>query len=105
MQQNRWSDRRTHQERRRNPDRRSSTEAAVAGYRSPSWPEQRIQFLTRYVFLILGVLFFNTVDDIAPTHGDSFTSLLEQVDQALYHSKSTHTGGGLAHAQSPQLAH
>jgi len=35
----------------------------------------------------------------APTHGDSFTNLLEQVDQALYHSKSTHTGGGIAIAR------
>ena len=35
----------------------------------------------------------------APTHGDSFTHLLEQVDQALYHSKSTHTGGGIAIAR------
>jgi len=36
----------------------------------------------------------------APTHGDSFAHLLEQVDQALYHSKSTHTGGGLAIARA-----
>ncbi len=35
----------------------------------------------------------------APTHGDSFTHLLEQVDKALYRSKSTHTGGGLAIAR------
>lgn len=35
----------------------------------------------------------------APTHGDNFAHLLEQVDQALYHSKSTHTGGGLAIAR------
>jgi diguanylate cyclase (GGDEF)-like protein len=35
----------------------------------------------------------------APTHGDNFHSLLEQVDRALYHSKNLHTGGGLAHAQ------
>ena len=34
----------------------------------------------------------------APTHGESFNALLEQVDKALYHSKSTHTGGGIAHA-------
>ena len=37
----------------------------------------------------------------APTHGDNFSSLLEQVDRALYHSKSEHTGGGLAYAQNP----
>ena len=37
----------------------------------------------------------------APTHGDSLASLLEQVDRALYHSKITHTGGELAHAQCP----
>ncbi|GMQ87836.1 MAG: hypothetical protein BMS9Abin08_1046 [Gammaproteobacteria bacterium] len=41
----------------------------------------------------------------APTHGDNFASLLEQVDRALYHSKSTHTGGGLALAQSSRAAH
>ena len=38
----------------------------------------------------------------APTHGDNFHSLLEQVDRALYHSKTAHTGGGLAYAQSRQ---
>lgn len=32
----------------------------------------------------------------APTHGDNFENLLDQVDKALYRSKSTHTGGGLA---------
>ena len=40
----------------------------------------------------------------APTHGNSFAVLLEQVDKALYHSKSTHTGGGLAHAEKPLIA-
>lgn len=40
----------------------------------------------------------------APTHGNSFKILLEQVDKALYHSKSTHTGGGLAHAEKPLAA-
>jgi diguanylate cyclase (GGDEF)-like protein len=40
----------------------------------------------------------------APTHGDNFHSLLEQVDQALYHSKTAHTGGGLAHARCRQTA-
>ncbi len=35
----------------------------------------------------------------APTHGNSFAHLLEQVDKALYRSKSTHTGGGLAIAR------
>ena len=38
----------------------------------------------------------------APTHGDNFHSLLEQVDRALYHSKTAHTGGGLAYAQARQ---
>jgi diguanylate cyclase (GGDEF)-like protein len=38
----------------------------------------------------------------APTHGDNFHNLLEQVDRALYHSKTAHTGGGLAYAQSRQ---
>ena len=35
----------------------------------------------------------------APTHGDSFSRLLERVDQAMYHSKSTQTGGGTARAK------
>jgi diguanylate cyclase (GGDEF)-like protein len=34
----------------------------------------------------------------APTHGDSFPGLLEQVDRAMYYSKAKHTGGGLAYA-------
>jgi len=38
----------------------------------------------------------------APTHGDNFHSILEQVDKALYHSKTIHRGGGLAHAQCRQ---
>jgi diguanylate cyclase (GGDEF)-like protein len=41
----------------------------------------------------------------APTHGDTFERLLDQVDRALYESKSSHTGGGLAHASAPQIAH
>ena len=40
----------------------------------------------------------------APTHGNDFASLLEQVDRALYQSKSAHTGGGLALAECSQAA-
>jgi len=61
------SDRRTHAERRRRADRRARPDQpAAAGYRYPSWQEQRIQFITRYVFLVLGVLFFNQVDGVQP---------------------------------------
>ena len=62
------ADRRSHTERRRRADRRSAPEQPAPGYRYPSWPEQRIQFITRYVFLALGVLFFNMVDGIEPAH-------------------------------------
>jgi predicted signal transduction protein with EAL and GGDEF domain len=34
----------------------------------------------------------------APTHGETFAGLLEQVDQAMYDSKLRHAGGGLAYA-------
>ncbi|WP_455234886.1 GGDEF domain-containing protein [Thiogranum longum] len=63
-----WSERRAYTERRRNPDRRSQPDEVSGGYRYPPWQEQKIQFITRYVFLVLGVLFFNTVDGIAPAN-------------------------------------
>ncbi len=40
----------------------------------------------------------------APTHGRTFETLLEQVDKALYHSKTTDKKGGRAHAIPPVLA-
>jgi diguanylate cyclase (GGDEF)-like protein len=66
--QRRSSDRREYRERRLNPDRRAASDSKGAGYRYPSWPEQRVQFFTRYIFLLLGVLFFNMVDGISPQH-------------------------------------
>ncbi|MGD8841866.1 MAG: GGDEF domain-containing protein [Gammaproteobacteria bacterium] len=60
-------DRRSYSERRRRTDRRSHP-GLHGGYRYPSWAEQRIQFITRYVFLVLGILFFNVVDGIRPAY-------------------------------------
>ncbi|OYV77615.1 MAG: hypothetical protein B7Z66_04305 [Chromatiales bacterium 21-64-14] len=52
--------------RRRRRDRR--TEAyPVPGARIPGWPEQCIQFVTRYLFVGLGLLFFSGITDVAPT--------------------------------------
>jgi diguanylate cyclase (GGDEF)-like protein len=64
--QRRSSDRRGNQERRRNFDRRTTDTPLTHGYRYPSWQEQKVQFLTRYLFLALGVCFFNSVDTISP---------------------------------------
>jgi diguanylate cyclase (GGDEF)-like protein len=61
-------DRRSHADRRRVADRRSSSEVTVSGFRFPSWPEQQVQFITRYVFLMLGVLFFNLVEGVEPAY-------------------------------------
>ncbi|MFN2308551.1 MAG: GGDEF domain-containing protein [Gammaproteobacteria bacterium] len=52
-------------ERRSHPDRRDST-PLDAQVRCPGWPEQRVQFITRYLFVALGVLFFNFIADISP---------------------------------------
>jgi len=61
-------ERRSYTERRRPTDRRTEVDPQVAGYRFPSWPEQCVQFITRYVFLVLGVLFFNVVEGIQPAY-------------------------------------
>jgi diguanylate cyclase (GGDEF)-like protein len=62
-------ERRNRGERRRRADRRrSSADEPAPGYRYPSWQEQRIQFVTRYVFLALGVLFFNLVEGVRPAY-------------------------------------
>lgn len=62
----RSSDRRSPNERRHDPDRRIHASIEPSRYRAPSWPEQRTQFITRFVFLFLGVLFYNIVDEIQP---------------------------------------
>ena len=54
-------------DRRRNPDRRARSESSGGRYRYPSWQEQKIQFITRFIFLIFGIGFFNFTDGIAPT--------------------------------------
>ncbi|MCP5442341.1 MAG: GGDEF domain-containing protein [Chromatiaceae bacterium] len=54
-------------ERRMLPDRRGSPAAGFDKMRYPSWPEQMVQFLTRYLFVALGVLFFNFTSGITPT--------------------------------------
>ena len=49
--------------------------------RAPGWPEQMIQFLTRYLFVSLGVLFFNFTQGISP----AWLSLLQlNIAYALY---------------------
>jgi len=65
--QRRSSDRRGQRDRRDHPERRATTKLGGA-YRYPSWQEQQVQFFTRYVFLLLGFLFFNMVDGIAPSY-------------------------------------
>lgn len=62
--QRRSSDRPARSERRAKSDRRVPLDPAQL--RSPSWPEQMVQFLTRYLFLTLGILFFNFTSDIQP---------------------------------------
>ena len=53
----RASDRRDASERRSHNRRRHGE---WSGYlRFPGWPEQKVQFLTRYLFLALGLVFFN----------------------------------------------
>ncbi len=53
----RASDRSNPSERRSHNRRRSGE---WSGYlRFPGWPEQKVQFLTRYLFLALGLVFFN----------------------------------------------
>lgn len=66
QQQRRSSDRRSHEERRRTLDRRTAVAPPHGAYRYPTWQEQQVQFITRYLFLALGVCFFNTVDAISP---------------------------------------
>ena len=61
-------DRRQLTERRRREDRRSYPETPDAGFRCPTWREQCVQFFTRYIFLLLGFLFFNLVEGIKPAY-------------------------------------
>ena len=53
-------------DRRRVNDRRAGS-AAGGRVRHASWSEQKIQFITRYVFFALGFLFFNLAPDFKPT--------------------------------------
>ncbi|VAW80094.1 diguanylate cyclase/phosphodiesterase (GGDEF & EAL domains) with PAS/PAC sensor(s) [hydrothermal vent metagenome] len=62
------SDHRLHEERRRQEDRRNRAEPSASGCRYPTWNEQRIQFFTRYAFMLLGILFFNFVEGITPAY-------------------------------------
>jgi diguanylate cyclase (GGDEF)-like protein len=61
--QRRSNDSRTGGERRARRERR---EQEAAGMRFPTWKEQSVQFLTRYLFVVLGVLFFNFSGDFTP---------------------------------------
>ena len=66
--QHRSNEKRSHDDRRRNPDRRAGRDVNAGRYRYPGWQEQRTQFLTRYLFLTLGVMFFNLVEGIQPAN-------------------------------------
>ncbi|BAZ94353.1 hypothetical protein TspCOW1_06830 [Thiohalobacter sp. COW1] len=63
--------RRSVDDRRSGRDRRWTDAAVCKGlnqdvYRFPDWSEQLIQFLTRYLFFSLGILFFNFTQNIEP---------------------------------------
>lgn len=61
----RASDRRDKSERRTHNRRRAGD---WSGYlRFPGWSEQKVQFLTRYLFLALGIVFFNFAHAFKPT--------------------------------------
>ncbi len=64
----RSSDRRSPGDRRSYPGHAATPSEYVDGYRYPPWREQKIQFLTRYVYLVLGVLFFNGFEGIEPNY-------------------------------------
>ncbi len=66
-QRRRASDHHFAADRRARPDRRIERGDSIRQLRFPGWPEQLVQFLTRYLFVALGVLFFNFTSDIAPT--------------------------------------
>ncbi|WJW74375.1 GGDEF domain-containing protein [Thiohalobacter sp. IOR34] len=61
----RRSDRRRHRDRRAPGDRRAAWDEATH-MRYPGWQEQVVQFLTRYLFVTLGVLYFNFTSGIQP---------------------------------------
>jgi diguanylate cyclase (GGDEF)-like protein len=61
----RASDGREHCERRTFRDRRRQR-VWSGQMRFPDWPEQKIQFLTRYLFLVLGIVFFNFSHEFKP---------------------------------------
>lgn len=67
-------------DRRSRTDRRDYSGQATQ-LRYPSWPEQVIQFLTRYLFVMLGVLFFNFTTGINPAW---MTHLQLNIAFALY---------------------
>ena len=60
--------RRTDQDRRSGQDRRLGPAVLALPYpmRFPSWPEQLVQYLTRYLFVFLGLLYFNAMEGIHP---------------------------------------
>jgi hypothetical protein len=64
--QRRSTDRRSHRDRR--DQGRQATAKYDEAYRYPSWQEKQVQFFTRYVFLLLGFLFFNMVGGITPSY-------------------------------------
>ncbi len=53
-------------DRRKVADRRTVS-PGDGGVRHATWSEQKIQYLTRFLFLVLGILFFNLAPDFKPT--------------------------------------
>ena len=88
--QRRSNDSRSGGERRARLERR---EQQAADMRFPSWEEQKVQFLTRYLFMVLGVLFFNFSGDFVP-HWMSLQAI--NAGLALYFVVNT---AGLLHAR------
>ena len=62
----RANDRQESANRRAVPDRRHDAHWSTAT-RFPGWQEQKVQFLTRYLFMVLGILFFNFSGEFKPT--------------------------------------
>lgn len=61
------ANRRSGGDRRILADRRHYAANGSRYFRYPSWSEQMVQFLTRYLFVLFGLLFFNFTQGIEPT--------------------------------------
>ncbi len=54
--------------RRKTGDRRFHNAEAVQDVRSADWPDQKMQFVSRYAFWMLGILYFNFIVGAVPIH-------------------------------------